>query len=174
MTFADAIKAGFQNYVNFRGRAVRSEFWYWTLFTVLVGLVLSTLDSLVSGGGSTLSNVASIVFLLPNIAVSVRRFRDAGINPWLNLIQLLPLFLLIWVLVQFVAAAVGFPGLGTDAEITAALNQFQLTQDGPIAEFLTSGAITALITPVLITLGVSLLVVVFFLWVYTKPSVTDK
>ncbi len=32
MTFTQAIKSGFSNYVNFTGRAARSEFWYWALF----------------------------------------------------------------------------------------------------------------------------------------------
>ena len=31
MNFLEAISAGFRNYVNFLGRAIRSEYWYWTL-----------------------------------------------------------------------------------------------------------------------------------------------
>jgi len=38
MDFGDAIKSGFRNYVTFRGRAQRAEFWYWTLFAVLATL----------------------------------------------------------------------------------------------------------------------------------------
>jgi Resolvase, N terminal domain len=33
MTFFEAISSGFRNYVGFSGRASRSEFWYWILFT---------------------------------------------------------------------------------------------------------------------------------------------
>ena len=44
MTFFEAISSGFRNYVGFSGRAARSEFWYWILFTVLVGIVTSIID----------------------------------------------------------------------------------------------------------------------------------
>ncbi|MDP5227154.1 MULTISPECIES: DUF805 domain-containing protein [Arthrobacter] len=37
--FADAIKLGFGNYANFKGRAGRSEFWFWYLFEVLVAAI---------------------------------------------------------------------------------------------------------------------------------------
>ena len=44
MTFGEAVKAGFQNYVNFTGRAIRSEFWYWALFVFLVSIATSAID----------------------------------------------------------------------------------------------------------------------------------
>src|SRR5262249_7708273 len=44
MTFSDAISSGFRNYVGFSGRAARSEFWYWILFTILVDIVASMID----------------------------------------------------------------------------------------------------------------------------------
>ncbi|MEZ2370641.1 DUF805 domain-containing protein [Arthrobacter sp. RCC_34] len=34
--FTQAIKMGFSNYANFKGRASRSEFWFWYLFQALV------------------------------------------------------------------------------------------------------------------------------------------
>ncbi|MGO8923213.1 MAG: DUF805 domain-containing protein [Xanthobacteraceae bacterium] len=36
--------SGFSNYANFRGRAARSEFWWWQLFLVLGGIVAALLD----------------------------------------------------------------------------------------------------------------------------------
>jgi hypothetical protein len=44
MTFSEAISSGFRNYVGFSGRAARSEFWYWILFTILVDIVTSIID----------------------------------------------------------------------------------------------------------------------------------
>ena len=35
MSFAQAIASGFSNYVNFSTRAVRSEYWYWVLFSIV-------------------------------------------------------------------------------------------------------------------------------------------
>ena len=45
MNFVDAIASGFKNYFNFKGRASRSEFWYWVLFTILLSLVLGTIET---------------------------------------------------------------------------------------------------------------------------------
>ena len=68
MDFVGAIKAGFKNYVSFRGTATRPEFWYWILFTALVLIVVSALDR-----SGTLGNVFSVATLLPSLAVAVRR-----------------------------------------------------------------------------------------------------
>ena len=45
MSFGEAIRTCFRKYVDFNGRARRSEFWYWVLFTVLVGMAAGILDS---------------------------------------------------------------------------------------------------------------------------------
>lgn len=55
MTFPDAIKSGFSNYVVFQGRVSRSAFWYWQLLVLVGGLVAVLFDSFLfamSGGGS--------------------------------------------------------------------------------------------------------------------------
>ena len=44
MNFSDAIKSGFRNYVNFSGRAARSEYWYWSLFCGLIGIGSALID----------------------------------------------------------------------------------------------------------------------------------
>ena len=38
MNFTDAIKSCFQQYATFSGRASRSEYWWFALFSVLVTL----------------------------------------------------------------------------------------------------------------------------------------
>jgi len=45
MNFADAVKSGFQNYVTFSSRAVRSQYWYWALFCILVGIGSVVIDA---------------------------------------------------------------------------------------------------------------------------------
>jgi uncharacterized membrane protein YhaH (DUF805 family) len=62
--------------VDGKGRASRSEYWYFALFTFLVGLV--------TGG------VGDILLLLPSITVSVRRLHDIGKSAWALLWILLP------------------------------------------------------------------------------------
>jgi uncharacterized membrane protein YhaH (DUF805 family) len=39
MGFGQAISSGFSNYVNFSGRACRSEYWYWILFIIIADIV---------------------------------------------------------------------------------------------------------------------------------------
>ena len=75
MNFQTAIRSGFQNYANFKGRASRAESWWWTLFTVIAGGVASAIHS-------SLGNAASLVTLLPSIAVAVRRMHDTDHAGW--------------------------------------------------------------------------------------------
>lgn len=108
MSFVDAIQSGFRNYVNFRGRASRSEFWYWVLFTILISLVASVIESIIwpadefqgdwmqdistlSAQPTPLTNILSILLFLPNLAVTARRFHDAGFSGKWLLLQLIPL-----------------------------------------------------------------------------------
>jgi uncharacterized membrane protein YhaH (DUF805 family) len=84
VTFTEAIRSGFRHYVTFSGRASRSEFWYWALFTVLAGVVAAMLDAVLRTRG--LQGVLSLVLLLPNLAISVRRLHDSGKSGWLLLI----------------------------------------------------------------------------------------
>ena len=74
MNFQQAIVSGFQNYVNFNGRAARSEFWYWVLFVFLVNVAANIIDAGVGTG--VIGALASLALFLPGIAVSVRRLHD--------------------------------------------------------------------------------------------------
>jgi uncharacterized membrane protein YhaH (DUF805 family) len=81
MDFVGAIKAGFKNYVVFKGTATRPEYWYWVLFAFLVAVVTNALD-----GTGTFALAFSLATLLPGLAVTVRRLRDAGFSwTWLLL-----------------------------------------------------------------------------------------
>jgi len=104
MGFGQAIGSGFRNYVGFSGRATRSEFWWWQLFVFLVAVVLTFIDQLgglhltgatdwnINTGGSTfvvtnpgmplLASIWYLVVLLPSIAMTMRRFHDAGHSGW--------------------------------------------------------------------------------------------
>lgn len=41
LTFVEAIKKCFSNYANFNGRARRSEFWWWYLFSLIVSCIIN-------------------------------------------------------------------------------------------------------------------------------------
>lgn len=72
LAFPEAIGRVLRGSLDFQGRARRSEFWWWMLFTVpFTGVVaLSSSPVLIS--------VLSLLFLLPHSAVSVRRLHDLG------------------------------------------------------------------------------------------------
>ncbi len=87
MTFLQAIQTGFRKYADFTGTAPRSEFWWWALFTVLAGAALSALPVpayQLADGTITLAPAFTpfwkIAILLPTLAITVRRLRDAGIG----------------------------------------------------------------------------------------------
>lgn len=44
MSFGAAVSTCFRKYATFKGRARRSEYWYWYLFNILVGVVLIAID----------------------------------------------------------------------------------------------------------------------------------
>ena len=102
MTFGEAISSGFQNYVNFTGRAARSEFWYWVLFNLIVGIVTGVIDYIAFPGAavSPLNSLANLALLLPNLAVAARRLHDTDRSGWFLLLAFIPLIgiiiLIVW------------------------------------------------------------------------------
>ena len=95
-------------YVDFQGRARRSEFWLWVLFRIVLGMVtgafvgtavFSSLGPLISnphmdpdvfmqhymasvGPIFPLIQLINLGLLLPSIAVGVRRLHDIGRSGW--------------------------------------------------------------------------------------------
>jgi hypothetical protein len=59
-TFGEAISVCFSKYVGFSGRASRSEFWYWILFTILAGIVTSLADAALFGAATEISPISSL------------------------------------------------------------------------------------------------------------------
>ncbi len=101
MGFVEAIVSGFRNYVNFSSRAPRSEYWYWTLFVILVSIVANILDVVLFHGMygyAPISSLSSLALLLPGIAVSVRRLHDIDRTGWWILLAftLIGIFVLIY------------------------------------------------------------------------------
>jgi uncharacterized membrane protein YhaH (DUF805 family) len=101
MNFGQAIASGFRNYATFAGRASRSEYWYWTLFSVLVSVVAGILDAAIFpfSAVSPLSAISTILLLLPGIAVAARRLHDIDRTGWWLLIMLTGIgviLLIIW------------------------------------------------------------------------------
>ncbi|MBH0329593.1 membrane protein [Brevibacillus brevis] len=78
-----------KQYVAFAGRARRQEYWMFTLFNIIVSLVIALVDSLI-GTASVLGMIYSLAVLLPSLGVTVRRLHDTGRSGWWVLLGLIP------------------------------------------------------------------------------------
>jgi uncharacterized membrane protein YhaH (DUF805 family) len=120
MGFTEAIRSGFDNYVNFNGRASRPAYWWWVLFGALVSLVTRVLDGLVGTnfvrynqygmeiGIGIISSLVGLALLLPSIAVLVRRLHDTDRSGWWYWIILIPI--LGWLVLLYFLVSRGTPG----------------------------------------------------------------
>lgn len=147
MDFAGAIKAAFQNYANFRGVATRPAFWYWRLFIFIVSIATTFIP--------LLGSLTSIAFLLPDVAVSIRRSRDAGFSAWLQLLWLLPFGSLFYATPQLVIAGQNNP------------IDFETASDAEVLKLLTE--LVPSVMPVVLTFAA---VSIFFFVTYLMPTKT--
>jgi uncharacterized membrane protein YhaH (DUF805 family) len=100
VTFGEAVRSGFDNYVTFSGRASRPAYWWWFLFAVIVAVVASIIDAAIGTWG-VVGGLAGLALLLPNLAVSVRRLHDTNRTGWWILIGLIPIIGFIVLLVFY-------------------------------------------------------------------------
>lgn len=104
LTFMQAVGACISNYANFTGRARRSEYWWFWLFTILllglpmialsvVALVfegtlhvdpehVSETTQVIDGIILVVQCVICLFLLLPSLAVQTRRLHDVGRSGW--------------------------------------------------------------------------------------------
>ena len=89
MNFIEAIRSGFNNYFNFKGRASKSTFWYFLLFEFIYFFIAGFLLGMV-GVNDDIFAVATIFLVLPiaipGIAVTARRIHDFGKSGWMQCI----------------------------------------------------------------------------------------
>lgn len=111
MTFGQSISHVFSNYATFTGRAPRSEFWWFALFTLVASIALSFLDGLIFGAGGIgiLSTLFSLAILIPSVAVGVRRLHDIDRTGWWYLLVLVPILGFLVLLFFFVQRGTAGP-----------------------------------------------------------------
>lgn len=135
VSFLDAIKLGFVGYVKWNGRATRTEYWFWVLFTSILGMVLqgvnfvlavlisvasssseasSTLLSVLSLGLSGLFSLVYLAVALPSISVLIRRLHDTGRSAWWATGLYVFAFVLVsfWIIAGIFAVMAGMSGSG--------------------------------------------------------------
>ena len=113
MGFTDAIRSGFSNYIVIQGRAQRSAYWFWVLFTILGSILASIVDGMISGvsfaGTGAVESLFSLATILPSITVAIRRLHDLGRTGWWLLIVFVPI-------VGWIVLIVFFVSKGTDGD----------------------------------------------------------
>lgn len=95
MGFGEAVKTCLSKYIDFSGRARRSEFWWFYLFLVIVSAIAGGIDyalgwQTVSEYGTSevvwspgwVQSLTSLLLILPWISVTVRRLHDRDATGW--------------------------------------------------------------------------------------------
>ena len=112
MSFEDAMRTCLEDkYVNFEGRASRSEFWWYQLGLVVLNvgfIVVSLILGFILGEiGAILSLLILLVLalglFLPGLGALVRRLHDGGRSGWWFLLALIPIvnFIGVFVILAF-------------------------------------------------------------------------
>ncbi len=88
MGFKEAISSGLKNYVNFQGRASRSEYWWFMLFWTICYVITIVIDGII--GIQVVSSLFALGLGLPTIGLAIRRLHDLDRSGWWYLICLVP------------------------------------------------------------------------------------
>lgn len=114
MSFQDAVRVCLQQkYARFDGRARRSEFWFFILFTAIVSAVGGALDAIFGirsdtyGGTGPIQGLFQLILLVPTLAAGARRLHDTGRSGWWQLLGLIPV--VGWIILVVLFAQDGQP-----------------------------------------------------------------
>ncbi|NOQ46762.1 MAG: DUF805 domain-containing protein [Desulfobulbaceae bacterium] len=106
--FLDTLK---NRYAAFKGRATRSEYWYFLLFSIIIALILTALDSMIinpllgiqplveTARTGILGTLFSFGTLIPSVALAIRRLHDIGKSGWWILLGVIPIVNIIGIFV---------------------------------------------------------------------------
>jgi uncharacterized membrane protein YhaH (DUF805 family) len=94
--FVSAIKKGFRGYVVWDARSTRSEYWWWTLFAVIVAIIASIIDSVLfstsmGSGTGPVYLISGLALFLPGLSLWIRRLHDTDRSGWWTWILLVPI-----------------------------------------------------------------------------------
>lgn len=84
--FIDVFK---YHYADFGGRATRSQFWFFALFSFIISFILWAVDGAVFAR-PVLAFIYWLAVLIPTVAIGVRRLHDSGKNGLLYALILIP------------------------------------------------------------------------------------
>ena len=98
MTYTAAMSSCFRHYFNFKGRAPRSEYWYWVLTMLVLNIAVGLFEDHLLGQPAAsqgfvakpLSLVFIAAFSLPGLSVQIRRLHDTGKSGWWTSLSVIP------------------------------------------------------------------------------------
>jgi uncharacterized membrane protein YhaH (DUF805 family)/DNA-directed RNA polymerase subunit RPC12/RpoP len=85
-----------KQYTKFVGRAQRKEYWYFTLFSTIISIVLIIIDATIGTFNTEfsiglLSGIYSLAVFIPYLAVTIRRLHDTNRSGWWCLVAGIPI-----------------------------------------------------------------------------------
>lgn len=94
----DSYRAFWVKSFVFEGKTNRVDFWLaaaanviiLVIFLALIAILVALVGDSVAIAPIALVVIYSVATIVPNISIQVRRLRDAGFNPWLLLVSLIP------------------------------------------------------------------------------------
>ena len=170
VSYMDALKRGFKQYVTFSGRASRSEFWRFMVCReiILDGLaVFGIIVDMVLGNSSAASDYAMIllvilqlIYFLPSLAITCRRLHDVGKSGLTCLLIFIPfigIFVLFSILVKKGDVSINTSGEKTGYTCVTPVmeQQLGLEQTPTVREDIVMGALS----------------IVLYIWVFTQQFV---
>ncbi len=113
-----------KQYADFSGRARRTEFWMFTLFSLIISVVLGVVDGLVGlrlgAGFGVLSSIYGLAVLIPSLAVGARRLHDTDRTGWWQLLHLTGIGTIVLIVFWALEGTRGQNAHGQDPKASAA------------------------------------------------------
>lgn len=131
MGFVEAVKTCFSKAFTFTGRARRSEYWYWYLFSVIVSMPLSIILEIIPEDDWILAIIVALVAsgwnffnMIATLSVAIRRLHDTGRSGWWYGVSMILAF--VWAMLVVVGIVVFAVSMidDTSASMMEALTPF--------------------------------------------------
>ena len=127
MDFVTSVKTCFRNYFKFSGRARRSEYWWFYLFTVIGSIVLALVDMATNPTTEIFGTIFSLGVILPTLSAACRRLHDTNRSGWWQLLPLVGLLVLLPVFMYMFTSSIERSGLAIGALVVGVLLMLGLT-----------------------------------------------